>query len=65
MKRKIELLEILAEGCRVHPAYRARRAATRKCKPCITVWEARCELRLRHLLKIDDTFQAMAGFDGQ
>jgi len=47
MKRKIELLEILAEGCRVHPAYRARRAATQKCKPCVVVWEVRCELKLR------------------
>ena len=47
MKRKVELLEILAEGCRVHPAYRARRAATQKCKPCVVVWEARCELKLR------------------
>ena len=59
MKRKNELLEILAEGCRVHPAYRARRAATQKCKHCVVVWEARCELRLRLLLKIDDTFAAM------
>ena len=47
MTRKVELLEILAEGCRVHPAYRARRAATQKCKPCVVVWEARCELKLR------------------
>ena len=47
MKRKVELLEILAEGCRVHPAYRARRAATQKCNPCVVVWEARCELKLR------------------
>jgi len=59
MKRKIELLEILAEGCRVHPAYRARRAATKKCKPCVVVWEARCELKLRDALQIDETVQAM------
>jgi len=51
--RKIELLEILAEGCRVHPAYRARRAATQQCKPCVVVWEARCELKLRLLFKMD------------
>jgi hypothetical protein len=51
--RKIELLEILAEGCRVHPAYRARRATTQKCEPCTVVWEARCELKLRFLFKMD------------
>ena len=59
MKRKIELLEILAEGCRTHPAYRARRAATQKCNPCAVVWEARCELKLRELLQIDKTVQTI------
>jgi hypothetical protein len=59
-RRKEQLLEILAEGCRVLPAYRARRAATQKCKPCVVVWEARCELKLRDLLQIDETFKAIA-----
>ena len=42
--RKIELLTILAEGCRKHPAYRARRPATGKCQECVVVWKARLEL---------------------
>ncbi len=42
--REIELLKILAQGCRKHPAYRARRAATGKCTECIVVWTARLEL---------------------
>ena len=42
--RKIELLKILAEGCRKHPAYRARRPATGKCQECVVVWKARLEL---------------------
>ena len=44
-QRKIELLQILVEGCRKHPAYRARRAATQRCKECIVVWNARLELK--------------------
>ena len=43
-QRQIELLQILAEGCRKHPAYRARRAATERCPECVVVWKARCEL---------------------
>jgi len=42
--RKIELLTILAEGCRKHPAYRARRPATGRCQECGVVWNARLEL---------------------
>ena len=37
-------LRILAEGCRKHPAYRARRPATGRCEPCIRMYEARLEL---------------------
>ena len=43
-QRKIELLKILAEGCRKHPAYRAHRAATQRCQECVVVWDARLEL---------------------
>ena len=43
-QRQIELLQVLAEGCRKHPAYRARRAATERCPECLVVWKARCEL---------------------
>jgi hypothetical protein len=44
LNRKIEILCILAEGCRKHPAYRARRAATQRCQECVVVWNARIEL---------------------
>lgn len=40
----IRCLRILAEGCRKHPAYRARRPATGRCEPCIRMYEARQEL---------------------
>ena len=43
-QEKIELLQILAEGCRKHPAYRARRAATQRCQECVVVWNSRLEL---------------------
>ena len=43
-QRKIELLQILAEGCRKHPAYRARRAATQRYQEYVVVWNARLEL---------------------
>ena len=43
-QQKIELLQILAEGCRKHPAYRARKTATQRCQECIIVWNARLEL---------------------
>ena len=41
----IRNLRILAEGCRAHPAYRARRKATGRCEPCIRMYEARLELK--------------------
>lgn len=40
----IRCLRVLAEGCRKHPAYRARRPATGRCEPCIRMYEARLEL---------------------
>ena len=43
-EREIELLKILAEGCRKHPAYRAHRPATGRCQECVVVWDARLEL---------------------
>jgi len=42
--RKIELLKLLAEGCRKHPAYRAKRQVKIDCEPCLIMWEARLEL---------------------
>ncbi|EHI48792.1 hypothetical protein HIMB100_00011440 [SAR116 cluster alpha proteobacterium HIMB100] len=43
-KRRIELLSILAKGCKTHPAYRAIRPATGRCEPCQIMWQARLEL---------------------
>ncbi|MBT5047092.1 MAG: hypothetical protein HOM58_01200 [Rhodospirillaceae bacterium] len=40
----IKCLRVLAEGCRKHPAYRARRPATGSCEPCVRMWQARQEL---------------------
>ncbi len=40
----IKNLRILAEGCRTHPAYRARRRATGRCEPCMRMYEARLQL---------------------
>ena len=42
--RHIELFKILAKGCKKHPAYRAIRKATERCKECVVVWQARVEL---------------------
>ena len=43
-QRQIELLKILAKGCKKHPAYRAIRKATERCEECVLVWQARVEL---------------------
>ena len=43
-QQKIELLRILAKGCKKHPAYRAIRKATGKCEECMVVWHARVRL---------------------
>ena len=43
-KRQIELLKILAKGCKKHPSYRAIRKATERCDECVVVWQARVKL---------------------
>ena len=43
-QRQIELLKILAKGCKKHPAYRAIRKATERCEECVVVWKAKIEL---------------------
>jgi hypothetical protein len=43
-KRQIDLLKILAKGCKKHPAYRAIRKATERCDECVVVWQARVEM---------------------
>jgi len=52
----IEALRILAEGCRKHPAYRARRPATGRCDPCVRMYEARMALT-----KLDGAIDAEEG----
>ena len=44
-QRQIELLNVLAKGCKKHPAYRAIRKATERCEECVVVWKARFELK--------------------
>ena len=48
INREIELLNILSEGCKKHPAYRAKRKATGRCLECVKVWQARLELTSRY-----------------
>ena len=43
LNKKIKLLKILSEGCKIHPAYRAHRKATGRCNECVVVWNARIE----------------------
>ena len=43
-QRQIELLKVLAKGCKKHPAYRAIRKATERCEEYVVVWKARVEL---------------------
>ena len=42
--RKAELLTVLADGCKRHPAYRAIRPATGNCAPCAKMWSAKLEM---------------------
>jgi hypothetical protein len=44
LEKKIELLKVLAKGCKKHPAYRAIRKATGRCEECVIVWNTRLEL---------------------
>ena len=43
-QRQIELLKILAKGCKKHPGYRAIRKATERCEECVVIWQAKVEL---------------------
>ena len=44
LEKPVELLSILVDGCKKHPAYRAIRPATGHCKPCVEMWQAKQEL---------------------
>lgn len=39
-----KLLKILADGCKKHPAYRAKRKVITLCETCNQMWDARQEL---------------------
>ena len=43
--KKIQLLELLAEGWRTDPTYRARRPAKGNCTDCVVVLTARQQLK--------------------
>ena len=44
LEKQVELLSILVDGCKKHPAYRAIRLATGHCKPYVEMWQAIKEL---------------------
>ena len=44
LEKQVKLLRILVDGCKKHPAYRAIRPATGRCKPCVKMWKVRQEL---------------------
>ena len=44
LEKQVKLLSVLVDGCKKHPAYRAIRPATGRCKPCVDMWQARQEL---------------------
>jgi hypothetical protein len=41
LRKQLELMDILVDGCKKHPAYRAIRPATGNCEPCVKIWKAR------------------------
>ena len=45
LEKQVELLSVLVDGYKKHPAYRAIRPATSRCKPCVDMWQARQELK--------------------
>ena len=45
LEKQVALLRILVDGCKTHPAYRAIRPATGRCKPCVEMWQARQKLK--------------------
>jgi hypothetical protein len=40
LRKQLELMDILVDGCKKHPAYRAIRPATGNCEPCVKMWKA-------------------------
>ena len=46
LEKQVDLLTVLVNGCKKHPAYRAIRPATGNCASCVKMWQARIELAL-------------------
>ena len=44
LKKQLQLMEILVDGCKKNPAYRAIRPATGNCEPFVKMWNARLEI---------------------
>ena len=44
LKKQLQLMEILVDGCKKHPAYRAIRPATGDCDRYLKMWEERLDL---------------------
>ena len=44
LKKKLQLMEILVDGCKKHAAYRAIRSATGDCDRYLKMWEERLDL---------------------
>ena len=45
LKKQVQLMRVLVDGCKKHPAYRAIRPATGNCEPCVKMWKARLNLK--------------------
>jgi hypothetical protein len=45
LKKQLQLMEILVDGCKKHPAYQAIQPATGRFDPCVEMSQARQELK--------------------
>ena len=45
LKKQVQLMRVLVDGCKKHPAYQAIRPATGNCEPCVKMWKARQALK--------------------
>ena len=45
LEKLVKLLSVLVSGCNKHPARRAIRPNTGRCKPCVEMGQARQELK--------------------
>lgn len=49
-KEIIELLKLLANGCSIHPSYRAKHKVVTYCETCNRMWDARQKLKKHGVL---------------